>query len=214
MTSLAELLEASAARHRHLCPRQVLGVRMGILAGRLLGLELPQASQCLLTIGETDGCFADGISIATGCWIGRRTLRVEDLGRIAATFVDTRTGRAVRIAPSSAARRLSADFAPEAGDRWEAYLVGYQRMPDVLLFDWQRVKLTAPVESILGHASRRAVCRICREEIINGREVHREGSVLCRACAGPTYYTVLEAAESGKAKLCVTRQSVHSVTTC
>ena len=32
-------LELSAARHSHLCPRQVLGVRMGMLAGKLLGLR-------------------------------------------------------------------------------------------------------------------------------------------------------------------------------
>jgi formylmethanofuran dehydrogenase subunit E len=45
----------------------------------------------LLTILETDGCAADGVSAATGCWVGRRTLRVEDFGKVAATFVDTQT---------------------------------------------------------------------------------------------------------------------------
>ena len=35
MKTLAELLQASAAQHRALCPRQVLGVRMGMLAGEL-----------------------------------------------------------------------------------------------------------------------------------------------------------------------------------
>jgi formylmethanofuran dehydrogenase subunit E len=88
MKPLNELLEASAALHHHLCPRQVLGVRMGRLAGRLLGLDLPQsdtqasglsASKRLLTIMETDGCAADGVAVATGCWVGRRTLRIEDL---------------------------------------------------------------------------------------------------------------------------------------
>jgi formylmethanofuran dehydrogenase subunit E len=32
MPTLKELLELSSARHQHLCPRQVLGVRMGICA--------------------------------------------------------------------------------------------------------------------------------------------------------------------------------------
>ena len=40
MNTLTELLEASAALHRHLCPRQVLGVRMSMYAGELLGLEI------------------------------------------------------------------------------------------------------------------------------------------------------------------------------
>jgi len=80
MPSFSELLEACAALHRHLCPRQVLGVRMGLFAGQLLDLPLPQPhnSKRLLTIVETDGCAADGVAAATNCWVGRRTLRVED----------------------------------------------------------------------------------------------------------------------------------------
>ena len=42
MPPLEELLEMSSARHQHLCPRQVLGVRMGVRAGVELGLELRQ----------------------------------------------------------------------------------------------------------------------------------------------------------------------------
>jgi formylmethanofuran dehydrogenase subunit E len=44
-------------------------------------------------------CFADGISVATGCWLGRRTLQVADYGKIAATFVDLDTQQAFRIWP-------------------------------------------------------------------------------------------------------------------
>jgi hypothetical protein len=76
------LLEQSARMHRHLCPRQVLGVRMGLLAGSILGLDLPQTGKRLITIVETDGCAADAISVATNCWVGRRTLRVEDHGTL------------------------------------------------------------------------------------------------------------------------------------
>jgi len=110
MASLGQLLEASAALHRHLCPRQVLGARMGMLAAHELNLDLPQSGKRLLTIVETDGCFADGVSVATGCWIGRRTLRVEDFGKVAATFVDTQTGRAIRIAPRHDARTAARSF--------------------------------------------------------------------------------------------------------
>jgi formylmethanofuran dehydrogenase subunit E len=67
---LAALLQQSAALHRHLCPRQVLGVRMGLYAAELLGLALPQSDKRLFTIVETDGCFADGVSVATGCTLG------------------------------------------------------------------------------------------------------------------------------------------------
>jgi formylmethanofuran dehydrogenase subunit E len=69
--SLAELLAESSVLHRHLCPRQVLGVQMGLCAAALLGLDLPQSDKRLLTIVETDGCFTTGLSVATNCWGNR-----------------------------------------------------------------------------------------------------------------------------------------------
>ncbi len=65
---------------------------MGLLAGRWLGLDVPRDDKRLLTFVETDGCAADGVSSATGCRVGGRTLRVIDFGKVAATFVDTLTG--------------------------------------------------------------------------------------------------------------------------
>jgi formylmethanofuran dehydrogenase subunit E len=186
---LEELLAHSAGLHRHLCPRQVLGVRMGILAGRLLGIELPQQDKRLLAIVETDGCAADGVSVASGCRVGRRTLRIEDYGKVAATFVDTRTGRAVRIVPRAGVRGLAPAYVPEARNRWEAQLLGYQRMPDDLLLTWQEVMLALPVQAIVSRPGLRTACQICGEEIINGREIVHEGSVLCRACVGGAYYS-------------------------
>jgi formylmethanofuran dehydrogenase subunit E len=162
---------------------------MGLLAGRALGLAVPQEDKRLLTLVETDGCFADGVAVASGCWVGRRTLRVVDWGKIAATFVDTHTGRAVRLAARRSARTLAAEYAPEAHNRWEAQLFGYQRMPDEDLLALAAVALTTPLEQILSRAGKLAVCQACGEEIINEREVVSGGQVLCRACAGAAYYT-------------------------
>ncbi|MCA9900948.1 MAG: formylmethanofuran dehydrogenase [Ardenticatenaceae bacterium] len=194
---LTELLDQSAALHRHLCPRQVLGVRMGLLAGKLLGLELPQAKKRLLTIVETDGCFFDGVSVATNCWVGRRTLRVVDFGKIAATFVDTHTETAVRLFPLPNIRELAPAYAPEARNRWLGYLLGYQKMPDDLLFGIQQVVLTQPVTQIVSRAGVRVDCDACNEEIINEREVVRDGVILCQSCAGNGYY-LLSGVENGR----------------
>src|SRR5512141_2080362 len=98
MLSLKEILRTSASRHSHLCPRQVLGARIGLAGAQALDLQTPQRNKRLLVILETDGCFADGIEAATGCSVGHRTMRVEDYGKIAATFVDIKQGRAVRVA--------------------------------------------------------------------------------------------------------------------
>lgn len=183
-----ELLKASAAHHHNLCPRQVLGVRAGLLAGLLLDLPLPQSDKRLIAIAETDGCFVDGLSAATGCYVGRRTLRIEDYGKTAATFADSLTERAIRIHPKISAREQAWDYAPSARNKWEAQLIGYQYIPDELLFHWQSVDLTVPVKQIIGQAGKRVSCEICGEEIINQREIIREGTVLCKSCAGESYF--------------------------
>ncbi len=188
MHTLAAILEASAARHDHLCPKQVLGARMALLAGRLLAIDLPQTGKRLLVILETDGCTADGVSVASGCTVGHRTLRIEDYGKVAATFVDTETERALRIVPRAAARELAAHYAAEAQARWQMQLVGYQQMPDDLLLACQDVRLTPSIAAIVSKPHLRVDCRICGEEIINQREIVRDGVVLCRACAGGSYY--------------------------
>ena len=196
-TVLPTLLQASAALHHHLCPRQVLGVRMGLLAGRVLGLELPQTDKRLLAIVETDGCLTSGISVATNCWVNHRTMRIEDYGKVAATFVDTRDGRAMRVAPRPTARGQAVEQAPEAANHWEAMLLGYQRLADDELLSVQAVSLTTPVGELISHAGHRVSCAVCGEEIINEREVMRGGEILCQACAGPAYYEATQNTPAG-----------------
>ncbi len=167
MDSMSDLLTKSAEHHHHLCPRQVLGIRMGMLAGKVLKIELPQAEKRLMAIVETDGCLIDGITAATNCRVGRRTMRVEDYGKVAATFIDTANGRSIRIIPNLAARKGSRLFVPEAHSDWEAQLLGYQRMPDEDLLIAQSVQLNTPIEQLVSHAGNKAVCQICGEEIMN-----------------------------------------------
>lgn len=195
-TPLRAVLEQSAAMHRHLCPRQVLGARMGMYAGELLGLALPRTDKRLFTFVETDGCFADGVSAATGCWLGRRTLRLVDLGKVAATFVDTRAGRAIRIHPHPEARALARSYAPHARSRWHAYLEAYQIMPIAELLVARSVALTLDLAALIGRNGIRARCEQCGEEVVNQREVLREGRVLCPDCAGAgAYWSEAEAPE-------------------
>jgi formylmethanofuran dehydrogenase subunit E len=189
--TLSELLQTSSQLHHHLCPKQVLGVRMGLLAGKILDLELPQIGKRLLTIMETDGCSSDGIAVATNCWVGKRTMRIEDYGKVAATCVDTLTGKAVRILPAATARSLAQKYAPEAHNPWEVFLWGYQRMPDEELLAVTPVVLNIPVEKILSHPEHIATCQQCGEEIINERELHVGERILCRACAGFAYYILV-----------------------
>jgi formylmethanofuran dehydrogenase subunit E len=198
--NLDDLLQASAAHHHKICPRQVLGVRIGLLVGRLLEIPLPQPEKRLLAISETDGCFVDGISASTGCYVGRRTLRIEDHGKTAATFVDTLTEQAIRIAPKPDIRELAWDYAASARNKWEAQRIGYQYIPDDVLLSWQWVELTTPVKQIVGQAGQRVMCEICGEEIINQRDVIREGTLMCKSCAGNSYFRFVEHPAKGSSR--------------
>lgn len=199
---LTELLNESARRHRHLCPRQVLGVRLGLRGLRALGLAdgkgLPRFTnekKSLLTIVETDGCGLDGIAVTTACDVGRRTLRVLDYGKVAATLVDTQTNRTVRVHPAPEARDLARQYAPQARSRWHAYLEAYQVIPDEQLVVVTPVRLTQTLAEILSKPGTRTLCRCCGEEILNEREVLVDGISLCRHCAGERYYATLDQEE-------------------
>lgn len=185
---LEPLLAAASAKHSHLCPRQVLGVRIALAGAAYLGLPLPRADKRLLVIIETDGCFADGVEAAAGVCIGHRTLRVEDYGKIAATFVDADSGAAVRIAPHTEVRIKAWRYAPSEHRRYFAQLHAYQVMPENELLSIQEVRLKRSAAELLSVPGVRAICSYCGEEIINRRELIAGGRTLCRTCAGDGYY--------------------------
>ncbi len=189
---LNEMLEQTEAMHKHLCPRQVLGVRMGLLASELLGIEMPQKDKRVLAFVESDGCFADGLSAATGCTLGHRTMRLFDYGKVAATLVDTKTGRAVRIAPRADSRKRAAEAVPEAANRWKGQLEAYKSIPSELLLEAREVAVNLDVAALVGKAGVRVNCARCQEEILNQREVAHEGETLCQSCAGDSYWRAAE----------------------
>ncbi len=180
--------------HTHICPRQVLGMRMGELAGDYLGLDLPvlrqQHDKRLFVFVETDGCFVDGVMVATGCSLGHRTMRLEDQGKTAATFVDTsrHDQSGLRIWPHPLARQRAMDMAPGASSRWHAQLDGYQHMANADLLCTRVVTLTVSMQAIISKPGLRQECAVCGEEIMNERGILRGDVILCRTCAGESRY--------------------------
>jgi formylmethanofuran dehydrogenase subunit E len=186
--NLQPLFDKSARDHLRLCPRQILGVRLGLAGMKALGFDSPPDKKQLLVITETDGCFVDGVSASTNCTVGHRTLRVEDYGKVAATFVDVKTERAIRVAPVLDIRERAYAFASGESDRYVAQLRAYQSMPDEEMFAFFEVRLASSVEAILSRPGMRVICSMCGEEIMNEREVQQMGKSLCRGCAGTAYY--------------------------
>ena len=188
MHDLRLYLEEASKRHDHLCPRLILGVRMAIAGALALGLEIPRQDKTLLVIAETDGCFLDGLEVTAGVSPGHRTLRIEDYGKVAATFVSVETGGALRLAPRPDVRARARDYAPSGTGHYFAQLIGYQMMPDDELFSMTPVVLSTPVVDLISRAGVRTTCALCGEEIINEREIMADGVAYCRSCSGRAYY--------------------------
>ena len=187
-TTLDNLLKITAARHSHLCPRQVLGVRMALAGASALGMEIPRKDKNMLIIAETDGCFVDGLEVAGGVSPGRRTLRIEDYGKIGATFINVKDGKVLRLAPRLDIRERARAYAPDEPRHYFAQLCGYQLMPDDELFYINPVTLSPSIEQIVSRAGLRVNCASCGEEIMNEREIKYQGLNYCRSCFGAGYY--------------------------
>ena len=193
MKSLAQYLEDAAVAHGHLCAGQVLGVRMAMFGLQKLGITDPQGKdrKRLVTFVEIDRCATDAIMVVTGCRLGKRALKFRDWGKMAATFIDLETGKAVRIAATESSKALAKAMHPELESKNQQQMRAYQEMDDDQLFHTQWVKVDLPPEEFPGYKGERIVCAECGEGISYHREVNREGKVLCRGCAGERYWKPL-----------------------
>lgn len=193
MESLEALLERAEHSHGHMCAGQVLGVRMAMLGCRAIGINDPRGAdrKALLVFVEIDRCAADAINTVTGCRLGKRTLKFHDYGKLAATFLNTRTNEAIRIVALDAAREAADRCFPEIASKYERQLRAYTLLPDAELFKTERVAVHVPAEDQPGRPVSRVRCDECGEGINDRREVLREGRTLCRACAGSAYFTRL-----------------------
>ena len=192
MKSLEEYLALAAQAHGHMCPGQVLGVRMAMLGLRELGIDDPaKHRKRLLTFVEIDRCATDAVSLVTGCRLGKRSLKFLDYGKVAATFVDQETQRAVRVVARDDSRARAKEMFPELGDSSKQQLEAYKVMRDEELFAFQYVQVKLRPEDLPGRPRSRVACQQCGEGINDGRERRLGEHILCRSCAGESYYEVL-----------------------
>lgn len=197
MKSLDEYLVEAEQAHGHLCAGQVLGVRLAIFGLQKLGIEDPRGKdrKRLVTIVEIDRCATDAVAVVTGCRLGKRSLKFKDFGKMAATFVDLQSGRAVRVIAREDSRQLARRMFPELEDKNKQQMAAYRVMGDSDLFRHQWVRVQLPPEEFPSYKAERTVCDECGEGINFKRESRQRSRVLCRACAGQRYYEPAE--ESG-----------------
>ena len=193
MKPFDELLDEANAAHGHLCAGQVLGVRLALCGLRELGIEDPKGRdrKRLVTYVEIDRCATDAIGVVTGCRLGKRALKFRDWGKMAATFVDLESGRAIRVAARESSKERARALHPELDNKNAQQMLAYRELSDDELFTRQWVEVEVGPEEMPGFKGERIVCDECGEGINFQREVRREGRVLCRGCAGESYYRCL-----------------------
>jgi formylmethanofuran dehydrogenase subunit E len=193
MQSLDDLIREAEIAHGHLCAGQILGVRLAMLGMAKLGIDDPRGKdrKRLVTFVEIDRCATDAIAVVTGCRLGKRALKFRDWGKMAATFIDIETGKAIRIAAKESSKKLAREMHPELENKNQQQMLAYREMKDDDLFSTQWVKVELPAEEFPGYKGERIVCADCGEGINFHRELEREGRTLCKACAGERYYEPL-----------------------
>ncbi len=191
MKSLKEYIEEARQAHGHLCAGQVLGVRLALLGLRELGIDDPVVQRKrLVTYVEIDRCATDAVALVTGCCLGKRALKFFDWGKMAATFLDLQSGRAIRVVARESAKERAREMFPEL-DKEQGQQQAYRVIPDDELFEKQWVTVRVPPEDQPGYKGPRIVCEECGEGVQFKREVIVNGRKLCRACAGGGYYVRL-----------------------
>ena len=195
MKDLDTLLDGAAKAHGHLCPGQVVGVRMAMLGCRLIGLDdperLPQIKKLIVYV-EMDRCATDAIAHVTGAKLGRRSLKFIDNGIMAATFVNLETGKAFRIVSTETARDLAPRLMPDIPDPRQQQLEAYKIMDDEDLFAVSEVRVDVPASDMPGPTRFKAQCAQCGIIVRDKKEILKNNRILCRPCALGSYFQPVE----------------------
>ena len=199
MPTLDALLEEAKVAHGHLCAGQILGVRMAMLGCARLGIEQPRGRdrKRLVTFVEIDRCATDAIGVVTGCRLGKRALKFRDWGKMAATFVDLQSNRALRIVARESSKELARALHPEIENKNLQQMAAYRELSDNDLFAEQWVQVTLDAREFPGYKGERVACAQCGEGVNYDRFVERAGQRLCLSCAAPEerYYRALPASD-------------------
>ena len=190
---LESLLKEASMFHGDLCAGITLGTRMSMIGLEEIGIYDPKGkdSKKLIVFVETDRCASDAILAVTGCHPGKRSMKILDYGKMAATFVNLETGKAVRVAVKEREEDKDKEYDPRADqqDRSQEYALA----PADDLFDVREVAVYLRPEDMPGKPLSVVRCVSCGEKVLDMREIRRNGKILCRPCAeGGRYYKAKE----------------------
>ncbi len=179
--------------HGHVCPGLAIGYAAAKAGSEALGV-LPSKDEEVVAIVENDSCAVDAVQVLLGCTFGKGNLIFRDWGKQVFTFLDRRSGRAVRLSfigsegPEQEQRRalrtkLDSGTATDA-DRalWDE--LRNKMVLDLIanpatFFHIGQVEMEMPAEASIVSTK---PCGICGEETIISRLEESDGIQMCKGC--------------------------------
>ena len=207
---LEKLLDKAAEIHGHYCSHVALGVRAICAAFRELGIIESTGMEEILAVVECNNCFVDGIQAISGCTLGNNALIYKDLGKTAATFINRKDGKAVRVIVKYDPEKMMQDPQAKeamdlfdravkkreklaAGERtrmmelWTKMSFAVLRKPECEVFD---MKVVEPQNLAYAPIFESIKCSVCQENVMETRIRMKEGKPVCIPCASDEYWMV------------------------
>lgn len=199
MQDFQEFFEIGMKFHGHKCPAMPMGLKAGLAAMKVLGVERSRDKELYVKAetgkGHAAGCFLDGIMTATGCTYGKSNIEKLYYNKMAFTLIDTKTGKAVRVSvkPDFFEKALASPFVqkrkagvppqdiePEITDPQVNKII---ELPESAFLDIGKVH---PVDFKKGRGMFEARrCEGCGEvTFVNKLRVSPEGKTICLPCSG------------------------------
>ncbi|MEI8355107.1 MAG: FmdE family protein [Deltaproteobacteria bacterium] len=185
----AKLVDEAGKFHGEICHGIAIGTRMTMSGLRRIGISDPKGvdRKKLMVFVEIDRCATDAIMALTGCRPGKRTMKIRDFGKMAATFINLESGKSVRVVARTKKKSPGGDVGG---------IPDYSLMPEEELFSISEVQVPLRPEDLPGKPLRSVVCGCCGETVLDGREIEYQGDSLCRPCFEKNdYYQLKEVLE-------------------
>jgi formylmethanofuran dehydrogenase subunit E len=182
--------------HGHACPGLAIGYRVARAALEALSVTRPVDEE-LVAIVENDACGIDAIQYVAGTTMGKGNLIFSDYGKRAWTFINRRTGHAVRVAEKPAffekksdpvlsdlrakvmAGRATEDEQQEFSRRSEHYIQDLLSFPAGEMFTIRNVTAEIPEKARI---FRSVTCAACGESVSESRARVKDGKIVCIPC--------------------------------
>jgi formylmethanofuran dehydrogenase subunit E len=177
-------LAKATAYHGHTCMGQVFGVLMAELGLQLVGTSNPKE---ILVIAENDRCIADALQILTRTRLGRRSFKLRDYGKMAATFINTKTQKASRVWVSGK-MPFKGNFSTLSREEKDMALQAVLNSELSSILSYSEVTVELKDDELPGDLKVSVTCEQCKEKVMDNKHVTRDGKNLCRSCAEGAYY--------------------------